>query len=336
MFNKAKKALFSLRNILPKDRISLIAHLKLFDSCIKPIALYNSEIWAIEYLIKEKKVIENCYKTFPPEALQSKFLKVVLGTNRSAMNSAILAETGRFPLALTSLKDTIIGFWHHMANSPWISLVNKTYAEDKNTNINYCKYIESFLSTLSFSHVWENQNTFSINRLKKAIHAKLRDRYIKSWKDALCNEKSTEYSTKLQTYKTFKLEYKMENYLSLDIEKLHVTKFTKLRISNSNLMIEEGRYKKLKPEERRCPLCKSGIEDEPHFLVTCPCLNDPRLKLYSKLNDILPDFLSLNNNDKFKLMMSTSEIDLNVIIVKGISVMFDKRRELLEHNLMTS
>ena len=111
---------------------------------------------------------------------------------------------------------------------------------------------------------------------------------------------------------------------------------TKLRISNSNLMIEEGRYKKLKPEERRCPLCKSGIEDELHFLVTCSCLNDPRLELYSKLNDILPDFQSLNNNDKFKLMMSNSEIDLNAIIVKGISVMFDKRRELLEHNLMTS
>ena len=48
--------------------------------------------------------------------------------------------------------------------------------------------------------------------------------------------------------------YESENYLhvSIGIEKEKVFKFAKLRISNHQLKIEQGRYKKIPPENRFC------------------------------------------------------------------------------------
>ena len=188
--------------------------------------------------------------------------------------------------------------------------------------------MKSFFDMLGFSHIWENQNTFSIRSLKKAISEKLRDRYIKFWKDSL-NENNPEYTTKLKTYKLLKTNYTLENYLLLDIDKTHISNYTKIRISNSKLRIEEGRHKKIALNDRICPLCNTGIEDEIHFVIYCNKLKDLRLKLYSKLDTIFPDFHNLNEDLKFKLIMSNNEADVNTIVILGISAMYTERQDML-------
>ena len=62
--NKAKKkAIFSVYNIFPKNRLALIENLKIFDACIKPILLYNSEVWGPEIILHDRKRIEKYYMT---------------------------------------------------------------------------------------------------------------------------------------------------------------------------------------------------------------------------------------------------------------------------------
>ena len=59
---------------------------------------------------------------------------------------------------------------------------------------------------------------------------------------------------------------------------------SKLRLSNHELMIETGRHKGIPRIERCCLFCQNTtIEDEIHFLITCPTFNTLR-------NDILADF----------------------------------------------
>ena len=58
-------------------------------------------------------------------------------------------------------------------------------------------------------------------------------------------------------------------------------------------------------------------------------LNDRRINMFTKLQDIIPDFQGLNDEDKFKLMMTSRETDLNTIIIRGISQMYDKRMDIL-------
>ena len=70
----------------------------------------------------------------------------------------------------------------------------------------------------------------------------------------------------------FKVNYELENYLLLRIDKKEITTFAKLRISDSKLMIEQGRHKQLPIENRLCPLCKPrcrGIDLHHILILVC-------------------------------------------------------------------
>ena len=60
------------------------------------------------------------------------------------------------------------------------------------------------------------------------------------------------------------LLYKCEDYLRQVTNSRHRITLTKQRLSNHKLATETGRYVRRykKPEERICPICKKGVEDE--------------------------------------------------------------------------
>ena len=200
--NKAKKAIFSVYNIFPKNRLALIENLKLFDACIKPILLYNSEVWGPEIILHDRKRIEKYYMTnFLPESIHIRFIKHTLGVNKSAVNSAVLSETGRFPMALSVIK-SIIRFWYHIIEAPDTSIVKMTYMDGLDSKTTLVKRIEKLFDIAGFTHVWENQNTFSkkkntfsIKRLERALVDKFKERYLTYWRESF-DISSNEYNKK--------------------------------------------------------------------------------------------------------------------------------------------
>ena len=84
--------------------------LKLFDSCVAPILLYGSEVWAPFMNFDWKH-----WGTTLIERRHTQFLKRLLGVNRSTTNVLVRIEVGRH-----SLQEQILA-----------------------RNINYIKYIES-------------------------------------------------------------------------------------------------------------------------------------------------------------------------------------------------
>ena len=90
--------------------ISVKTMLKLFDSCIAPILLYGSEVWAPFMNFDWKQ-----WDSTQIEKIHTQFLKRLLGVNRSTTNVLIRSELGRH-----SLQEQILA-----------------------RNINYIKYIES-------------------------------------------------------------------------------------------------------------------------------------------------------------------------------------------------
>ena len=68
---------------------------------------------------------------------------------------------------------------------------------------------------------------------------------------------------KLRTFKSFKNNYKMENYINMKLDKQMIFNFARLRISNHSLEIETGMYKKKTLEQRLCKICNDDfIEDD--------------------------------------------------------------------------
>ena len=113
---------------------------------------------------------------------------------------------------------------------------------------------------------------------------------------------------KLRTYKLFKKDFRLENYL-IEIENTkHALALARFRISSHNLRIETGRYdqRKTKPKERLCIYCRSqAVEDEQHFLLQCPLYNNERQLLLETVNATIPLFHSLPENERFSVVIQS-------------------------------
>lgn len=86
---KAKKALFCIYKTLNSDKLNILPNLKLFDSCVKPILLYCSEVLCLETLLKDNANVESRHFLFQPVLVQVKFAKYILGVNKTASNLAV-------------------------------------------------------------------------------------------------------------------------------------------------------------------------------------------------------------------------------------------------------
>lgn len=181
---------------------------------------------------------------------------------------------------------------------------------------------------VGFDHVWENQNSFSKNRLTVSIYKKLKNDFIKFWDHSISKNIIDKRGNKLRTYKDLKKKFEMEDFLKLDIDRADISNFVRIRISNSILMIEKGRHRKIDLENRICPLCKFEVEDELHFTIKCTKLNELRIKFFQNISDILPSFNNLSDIEKFHLIFRSNDYDVSKCCIKGISEMYKFRRSL--------
>ena len=114
--------------------------------------------------------------------------------------------------------------------------------------------------------------------------------------------------SKLRTYALLKTEIGAEQYLKIIKNIKNRTMFTKLRLSNHNLMIEKGRHQNIVKYLRLCPFCPNAIEDEIHFITNCKCKSfvtcrESLFKTISEENKIL-NFANKDNLQKFKILMT--------------------------------
>ena len=89
MDDLAKKGMRAYHSIY---KLSSISHKTLtFNSLIKPIVLFSSEIWGYE-------IKPDC----TTEKFLLRFCKHILGVSRTSVNNAVLGELGAFPLSVES------------------------------------------------------------------------------------------------------------------------------------------------------------------------------------------------------------------------------------------
>ena len=100
---------------------------------------------------------------------------------------------------------------------------------------------------------------------------RLSDQYIQNWYSYVNN------SPKLITYKTVKIQFCHEKYLSCVLNYKHRVALSRLRCSAHKLMIEERRYRNTERNMRLCQFCNMNLtENEFHFLLVCPAFRTLR------------------------------------------------------------
>ena len=98
--NKALKASFCIRIARMSEYMNTGLYVTLYNHCVKPILLYGSEVWSVDFLINKTGVaqMENRYELFIPENIQLKFFKHVMGDHTYSVKDAVRAEFGILPL----------------------------------------------------------------------------------------------------------------------------------------------------------------------------------------------------------------------------------------------
>ena len=73
--------------------------------------------------------------------------------------------------------------------------------------------------------------------------------------------------------------FKLKSYLCQPIHNVCKRAIARFVLSSHSLAIETGRFSKVPLSQRQCPQCKTGIEDEFHFLLECNIYSNIRSSL---------------------------------------------------------
>ena len=149
------RAFFGLKGTVNKSKISSRAQTTLFDSLIKPIALYGAPIWLptfsiikniLSLIINNRLVNSHTFKftnrvsQMPCEKVHLSFFKWSLGVHRTASNIGTWGESGRYPLLYQSIKLTL-KYYQRIDNIKTVSIVKAALQEQKIMNLLWYKNI---------------------------------------------------------------------------------------------------------------------------------------------------------------------------------------------------
>ena len=150
------------------------------------------------------------------------------------------------------------------------NMLIKLDERDKNT---WATEIGLLLYTHGFGFVWENKGVQSIVGFLKVFKQRLVDCNTRNWYGHLTN------SQRFEIYKTYKTCFTTEMYLALDLNKHAVNALNRFRMGLSITEAHKNGYKCLSPKKLLCPMCKTTVESDIHFLLVCSAYEDLRAHL---------------------------------------------------------
>ena len=104
---------------------------------------------------------------------------------------------------------------------------------------------------------------------------------------------------------------------------------SKLRTSDRKLIIEQGRRKRPRIERsfRTCQRCECCIENECHFLVAC-AIYTSRDVVFQNMEEKYPSLVKLDNENKFIILLSQEDKEVNKVMAACIHEWLIIREEL--------
>ena len=159
------------------------------------------------------------------------------------------------------------------------------------------------LSLFDFEDSWSKQTPLSKKDVSILID-RAKNSFLKEWTQSLEN------LPKLRFYKTFKTEFKFENYLLLIKDAKLRKSLSQFRLSSHRLAVETGRHAKPKIalENRICLFCNAKqVEDENHIFFNCQNYEHLRITFMSKILCIDLNFFNVQHTVLERIFSSDNE-----------------------------
>ena len=268
---------------------------KMYHSQVVPIMEYGSGIWGYGNSLLSNKI-------------QFRAIRYFLGVHPKTPLLALEGDMGWKSCRLRQHVN-MIRFWNRMINMDENRLTKRIFNWDYNLCKNWCLEIKQILYSASLEHIYNEQNVCNINTIDNI----LTDLRNNQWKESLPSK------PKLRTYMKFKDNVYTEDYVKYCKNRRRRSLLAQFRLGILPLHIETGRFRKKQPEERICPICNTGIEDEYHFVCICEEYSHFREMLYNKVVNV--EFNVMSNEEKFVYLINNCWKELSIYIEKA----WDKR-----------
>ena len=290
---------------------------QLYNASVLSICNYSAHIWAHRKNLQLLK-------------LQNNALRFFFGLGTAAPLAALEGDSGWPPMQL-QLQYTMVKYWVRVCAMPLSRIPKVAYlwsceiADSGKKSWGY--HIRGLVAGLNL-HEFHNDGI---------IWDALADTFINSWMHSVhkVEASASEKGGKLALYRQLKHFPGTEPYVraSLPVGVRRVV--AGLRAGCLPLQVELGRYTSPKTplEERTCKLCSNGTEDQEHFLLLCPCLNEPRIQLFKTLHTLHPNFLSYSPAVKCLYLLQPQQFVR--CIAFGLFRMYVCRQNLL-YNISSS
>ena len=238
---KANRAIFALNSKIKLSKLPTKLAIKIFNTQIKPILLYGSEIWApyhnYNYDTWDNSETEKCH---------TQFLKRILGCDIHSPNLMIRSELGVSPLLTDIICRSVYYLKHLDLNKTSLANQALLYELQNNDDSNILQ-----LSRRYQPEIINNLNTAEKDWVPKHIMRKqCKDSYHLIWVNKIRElPKATSYNL----FKYYSSSYS-EKYITTVPNTKHKISLCRFRVSSHGLMIEKGRHARPKIErgERKC------------------------------------------------------------------------------------
>ena len=303
---KALRALFGMKRAIIKNKLSIKSLFILFDTLVKPVLLYGSQVIAphctltkslANILVSTSETYLNKFGRDVYEKFHLKFLKWCLSVHNKASNAGCWGETGRVPLIFDAIKLSV-DYFIKARNRIGDSLLRAAFTEQKNLHLEWYAVCNDLVN----NHGSGVAKHTSIN-----VRSNLTTIFKDKWLETIST------SPKLEFYKTFKQEFSFENYLLIG-NSCHRAALTRIRISAHDYYIERGRYvqPKIPRIDRSCIYCllqsnNSLVESERHVIYECPLYSTIRSNIFPTLPNPRDPGYSDNIQALFNSNLSTPE-----------------------------
>ena len=334
LVDKAKRAWFTIRSLLYKSKCKQIGpYIKLYDTVVKPVMLYASEIWgaALKTDIDHASLSNDTWERFHMRVCRN-----ILGVHKNTSNIAVLSELGRYPAA-NDIHIRMIRYFLRFESLSNDKLVTKAFKEQQRITGNeklWLNRVKTYLDNIGKSDVHRNFDSTESDDIKKI--SKITSKREKDIFEQLVLQeiaaKMEKMEGKLVFFGQLKQKFGLEKYLSIQNEKNRKI-ITQIRLSAHKLQIELGRHQKVPKSERICLNCRSGeIESEYHFIAKCPNYKTERAEFQNNIAQI--DYIYKNSSWNFILEHIFTENNPEVLSHLGRYLRTCwERREMMCSNL---
>ena len=334
--DKASRAWFAISNVLYKHkRMPVSRAFQLFDSLIKPVALFSCEFWLPMIIPKKcftnKELLLKSWETLPAEYLNQKLCRMLLSVHKRCSRLAAIGELGRYPLLISSIKNCVKYEWHlrNVDQSSMISMAVREMADKPYLDTWYSR-VQSIKSLLGISGLHGSYDCVSLSLTKKC--SSIFDRF---WLDQINAPKlgsDGEDHNKLRFYKTLKGSFTQEPYVSEIKNKSQRAWLTRYRVSAvSNLRIESGHYSRpVTPiTDRTCCYCNSNcLDDEQHAILACDTFTLKRNCFFGRLSSLIPNFSQLSQKNQLSVILCPATSEIAVCVSKYLGIITETRNKL--------